>query len=187
MEYTEFEQVRELLSKPQTILLTTHTNPDGDAIGSTIAFHNYLKKKGHTVYIMTPDSYPSFLDWMVDDNQIRIFSKEEERCLQIITSATVIFSLDYNDFSRLKQAEGPVMKSTAKKVLIDHHLYPADHYDFKISKATTSSTAELIFDFIESAGDLALIDQTIASCIYTGIVTDTGRSAIHATIRRPTS
>ncbi|NQV02616.1 MAG: DHH family phosphoesterase, partial [Bacteroidia bacterium] len=133
MENRDFEQVSELLSQPQTILLTTHTNPDGDAIGSTLAFYWYLKKKGHTVYMMTPDPYPSFLAWMVDDDQILIFSRDEEKCLKAIAEADIIFSLDYNDFSRLKGACDPVMNSSAKKVLIDHHLYPADYYDLKIS------------------------------------------------------
>jgi len=174
LEDTDFEQIRELLSRPRTILLTIHTNPDGDAIGSALAFHCYLKKKGHTVYIISPDPYPSFLAWMVDHDRILIFSREEEKCRQVIAEAGVIFSLDYNDFSRLKKAAEPVMNSRAKKVLLDHHPYPADHFDLKISVLKTSSTAELVFDFISAAGDIELIDHAIASCIYTGIVTDTG-------------
>ncbi|MBC8314613.1 MAG: bifunctional oligoribonuclease/PAP phosphatase NrnA [Bacteroidales bacterium] len=174
MERTGFKQVRELLSRPQTILLTIHTNPDGDAIGSALALYWYLMKKGHTVFIMSPDPFPAFLAWMDGQDRILIFSREEEKCLKAIADANVIFSLDYNDFNRLKKAMDPVMKSNAKKVLLDHHLYPADHYDLKISIEDTSSTAELVFDFIEAAGDTELIDQAIASSIYTGIVTDTG-------------
>ena len=174
MERTGFKQVRELLSRPQTILLTIHTNPDGDAVGSALALYRYLTKKGHTVFIMSPDPFPAFLAWMEGQDQILVFSREEERCRKAIADANVIFSLDYNDLSRLKKAMDPVMKSNAKKVLLDHHLYPADHYDLKISVTDTSSTAELIFDYIEAAGDTELIDHAIASCIYTGIVTDTG-------------
>ncbi|MFH1160140.1 MAG: DHH family phosphoesterase [bacterium] len=174
MESADFNAVRELLSEPKKILLTTHTNPDGDAIGSSLAFFRYLKKKGHHVHVMSPDASPSFLAWMGGHDQILIYNPDEKRCRQLIEEAQLIFSLDYNDLSRLSKAADLVKGSGAIKILMDHHLYPANHFDFQISAVEISSTAELVFEYIVSAGDSAFIDRVIAECIYAGIVTDTG-------------
>ncbi len=174
MKNTDFSKVKKLLASPQNILLTTHTNPDGDAIGSSLAFYRYLAMKGHIVAMMVPDVFPSFLAWLTDAEKIIVFSMQKEQALHAIADATVIFSLDYNDLSRLKDACDPVKESSAVKVVLDHHLYPADHYDLKISITNTSSTAELVFDFILAMGDEELIDTAIAESLYTGIVTDTG-------------
>lgn len=174
MENTDFLKVKELLAFSQTILLTTHTNPDGDAIGSSLAFYKYLKKKGHNVSMMVPDPFPSFLSWLPDSDKIVVFSQDQEGLLGLIAGATVIFSLDYNDLSRLEDACDPVRNSAAKKIVFDHHLYPSEEYDLKISIKETSSTAELVFDFIREMGDEKLLDKEIAEALYTGIVTDTG-------------
>lgn len=174
MENTDFLKVKELLASSQTILLTTHTNPDGDAIGSSLAFYRYLVKKGHRVSVMVPDPFPSFLSWLADSGKIAVFSRQREQVLRTIHEATVVFSIDYNDLNRLEDACEPVLESSAKKIVLDHHLYPAEHYDLKISVTDTSSTAELVFDFIRAMGDEGLIDTSIAEALYTGIVTDTG-------------
>ncbi|MFH1297970.1 MAG: bifunctional oligoribonuclease/PAP phosphatase NrnA [Bacteroidota bacterium] len=174
MENTDFSKIRDLLALPQNILLTTHTNPDGDAIGSCLAFFWYLSRKGHTVWMMVPDPFPSFLAWLPGAEKILVFSREKEQCLRAIAEATAVFSLDYNDLDRLRDACKPVQQSSATKIVLDHHLYPANHYDMSISVVDISSTSELIFDFILAMGDEQLIDRTIAEALYTGIVTDTG-------------
>jgi len=174
LENTDFSAVKKLLASPQNILLTTHTNPDGDAIGSSVAFYRYLVLKGHSVTMMVPDPFPSFLAWLPDTGKIMIFEHQQEEILKVIADATLIFSLDYNDLSRLKDACNPVKESSAVKIVLDHHLYPATHYDHYITISGTSSTAELVFDFISEMGDEELIDMETAAAIYTGIVTDTG-------------
>ncbi len=174
MENTDFPKVKELLASQQNILLTTHTNPDGDAIGSSLALYRYLTMKGHSVAVMVPDPFPSFLAWLANTEKILVFTRQKEQTLRAISDATVIFSLDYNDLSRLQDAFIPVKEASATKILLDHHLYPANHYDLAMSVTNTSSTAELIFDFIRAMGDEKLIDTEIAEALYTGIITDTG-------------
>jgi len=159
---------------PQNILLTTHTNPDGDAIGASLAFYRYLVRKGHQVSMLVPDPFPAFLAWLPGSEKILIFSRQREQCLEAIATASLVFSLDYNDLNRLADAAVPVLRSTATKIVMDHHLYPADHYDLKISVVEISSTSELVFDFIQAMGDGILMDQAIAEALYTGMVTDTG-------------
>jgi len=124
--------------------------------------------------MMVPDMFPSFLAWLTDSGKIFNFSQQQDYVLQAIAEATMIFSLDYNDLNRLSNAADPIKKSPATKIVLDHHLYPSDQYDLKVSKTNISSTAELVYEFIQAMGDEALIDLEIAESLYTGIVTDTG-------------
>ncbi|MFZ4523569.1 MAG: DHH family phosphoesterase [Bacteroidales bacterium] len=174
MENTDFTLISEKISQPLRILITTHSNPDGDAIGASLALASYLKKKHHQVEVMVPDPYPEFLAWMKGHEDILIFSEKERECRKAIDEAEMIISADYNNLGRLNEAASLVRQSTAIKVLIDHHLNPSDEFDYQISISRISSTSELIYNFIEKMGDLALLDKEIAECIYTGIITDTG-------------
>jgi phosphoesterase RecJ-like protein len=155
-------------------LITTHTNPDGDAIGSSLALSFYLKKKNHFVQVMVPDPSPDFLSWLPGHEDILIFSSDYDACISAIETADLIISADYNSLGRLNEAAQLVRQSKAIKVLIDHHLNPSDEFDYKISISRISSTSELIYNFIVENGDIHLLDKDIAECIYTGIITDTG-------------
>jgi phosphoesterase RecJ-like protein len=174
LQKSELADIINLLNTPRKILITTHTNPDGDAIGSSLAMYGYLKKKNHTVSIMVPDPDPEFLDWMPFHSSIMVFRDKQELCLAAIENAEVIFCLDYNGLGRLSNAEEPVRKAKAPKILIDHHRDPAPDFNYMLSRIETSSTCELLYDFIAACGDTDLIDPDIAACIYTGIITDTG-------------
>lgn len=174
MENTDFSIISKKLSVPLQILITTHTNPDGDAIGSSLALSSYLKKKNHCVQVMIPDPYPDFLSWMPGIEEILIFSSDKERSIKSICQAELIISADYNSLSRLNEAGSLVRQSKAVKVLIDHHLNASDEFDYKISTPCISSTSELVYKFIAENGDIDLLDREIAECIYTGIITDTG-------------
>ncbi|MEI7499379.1 MAG: DHH family phosphoesterase [Bacteroidota bacterium] len=174
MENTDFSAISEKLSVPLQILITTHTNPDGDAIGSSLALSSYLKKKNHVVQVLVPDPFPDFLSWMPGHENILIFSSDNDASVRAIENADLIISADYNSLDRLNEAGQIVRQSKAIKVLIDHHLYPSEEFDFKISISSISSTSEIIYNFIKENGDLHLLDKDIAECIYTGIITDTG-------------
>jgi phosphoesterase RecJ-like protein len=174
LENTHFKIISELISRPLRILITTHSNPDGDAIGSSLAFASYLKKKNHSVQVMIPDPYPDFLSWMDGHEEILIFSTDKVACIEAIEQAQMIVAADYNNLGRLNDAAPLVRQSKAIKVLIDHHLTPSDEFDYQISISKISSTSELVYNFMEEMGDLHLLDKSIAECIYAGIITDTG-------------
>ncbi len=174
MENTDFNLIAVKISQPSRILITTHSNPDGDAIGSSLALASYLKKKNHSVQVMIPDPYPDFLAWMKGCNEILVFSSDETACKEAIANAELIIAADYNSLSRLNAAGQLVRQSTACKVLIDHHLNPTEEFELQISISKISSTSELVYNFIEAMGDLHLLDKEIAECIYAGIITDTG-------------
>lgn len=162
------------LQSISNILITTHTNPDGDAIGSSLALAAWLSKRGHQVHVMIPDPFPEFLSWMNGQDSIVIFRDHPDLCTTLINEASIIIAADYNDFDRLNDAAPLVRGSSALKVLIDHHLNPANDFNLQVSKTAISSTSELVYAIMEYAGDLALLDREMAECLYAGIITDTG-------------
>lgn len=174
LDNTDFDKVSNFLATPKRILLTSHTNPDGDAIGSVLALYGYFKKKGHTVRAIMPDPSPSFLSWMPFHDDILVFNRNEEECLKAISEAEILFSIDYNSLTRLSKASIPARESKAVKILIDHHTNPSADFKWQISVPGISSTAQLVYEFIVKSGDKFLIDKNIAECIYSGIITDTG-------------
>ncbi len=173
MSVEELNKLKVLLAEPKKIVITTHRGPDGDAMGSSLGLYNYLKQKGHQVQVITPNDYPSFLHWMKGNNHVIQFEKEPEAAERITLEAEIIFCLDFNTLSRIDKFAPIVAQAKAFKVLIDHHQQP-DEFDFTLSDTSASSTAQLIYEFIEMFGDVDLIDQDIAECLYVGIMTDTG-------------
>jgi len=167
------KDLKALISNKQDIVITTHVNPDGDAIGSSLALYNYLNKMGHKVNIIAPNDFPDFLKWMHNVDKIINFSNSKEESADLIDKASVIFCLDFNNLDRINNLGDLISLSNASKVLIDHHLEPDNFYDYKIHDIKASATAELIYDFL-SYVDPELIDKNIAEALYTGILTDTG-------------
>ena len=168
------QELKSLLSIPKDIVITSHRNPDGDAIGSSLAVYHYLIRNGHSVKVMFPSEYPANFAWMPDAEKIMIFDIEPEDATDALRRADIIFSLDYNALERVDKMGEVIAPLKCKKVLIDHHLYPENFADFVLSDTTASSTCELIYDFLEMMGEKKGIDVTVGECILTGILTDTG-------------
>lgn len=173
MQMTNFEGLQNLLASPKKIAILPHKNPDGDAIGSTLAMSLYLKKLGHTCNIVAPNEFPKFLKWLPEAKEIVIADYQAKRAEAIIHQADLIFILDFNTIGRIDELGKWVEQSHAPKVLIDHHQAP-DQFDFMYSDTSMPATCQMVYNFIEAMGHLDLIDKTIAECIYTGIMTDTG-------------
>lgn len=171
----QISELKKLLNNKLKIVVTSHNNPDGDAIGSSLAVASYLKKKGHDVSAVVPNSFPGFLSWLPGSDQILIYNKKAKLAQKVIREADLIFCLDYNAINRFGPAAEIIERSPAKRILIDHHINPElESFDFCFATTNTSSTGELVYDFIALLGDTELIDKEIAEAIYTGIVTDTG-------------
>lgn len=168
--------LQEWLSKPINITILTHYNPDGDALGASLALSMYLQQMGHKVSVIVPNSYPEYLAWMPQCNQIFIATEQLDECENILQQANIIFCLDFNAFNRIGILEKFVSKLKTFKVLIDHHIDPKPYFDIIYSLTNeTSSTSELIYFFIsEKMGDKKRITKEIAECLYVGIMTDTG-------------
>ena len=165
----------EFLSSPKQIVITTHQNPDADALGSSLGLSAYLKKKGHFTTVITPTDYPDFLRWMSGESEVINFENEQHTLAkELIANADMIFCLDFSALNRIKGMEEFVKQSSAKKVLIDHHQQPEKFADFVFWNDRAAATCELIYELIEKLGDNNLIDIPTAECLYAGLVTDTG-------------
>lgn len=163
------------MAQPRKVVIVTHHKPDADALGSSLGLAGYLKKKGHFVQVITPSDYPEFLHWMPGNEAVLAFDKSREaRIARHIEEAEVIFCLDFSALNRIEELTEFVRKSSAKKVLIDHHLEPEDFAEFNQWDARAASTAGLVFNLIAELNDVQEIDSAIADCLYAGIMTDTG-------------
>ena len=166
--------IKKLLSYPRDIAIISHRNPDGDALGSSLGLQLYLEKKGHLVKTIVPSSYPHTFHYLSKVDDIIISDEEKEQAEKILLNADVIFCLDFNGLDRIDKIQHAVSDSKAVKILIDHHLDPEPFVDYTISDTASSSTCELVFQFIVDMGEEKLIDPKIGDCLMTGLITDTG-------------
>ncbi|MGJ8592652.1 MAG: DHH family phosphoesterase [Aquaticitalea sp.] len=174
MTQQDISQIKDLLSSPKRIVIVPHKNPDGDAIGSSLGLFHYLMKDDHDIKIIAPNDYPDFLKWMPQDHEILKFESQKDVSISLIESADIIFTLDFNALHRIGDMEIPINNSKGIKIMIDHHQQPDDYAQFMYSDVSMSSTCEMIYNFIDMLEDSDRIDKDIATCLYTGIMTDTG-------------
>lgn len=173
-DLNKFKEVRDLIEASSKIILTTHVVPDGDAIGSVIAFAGYLKQKGKSPEIINHSETPFNLQFLDRDNSIKVFMKNENENSKLIEDADLIVILDTNEFSRTKSMEQSVMNSKAKKICIDHHtgLNP-EPFTAYISNIIYPSNCSILYDFIKADNEKYLTEEVVSS-LYVGIMTDTG-------------
>lgn len=162
------------MASPKDIVIISHRNPDGDAIGSSLGLYHYLLGQGHAVHVILPSEYPDAFLWMPGIQNIIVFDSDQERTREVCERAQIIFCLDFNSLDRIDKVGEIIQPLNSVKVLIDHHLYPEPFADYVMSDTTASSTAEMVFDFIVLMGHKSEISRATADCVYTGIVTDTG-------------
>ena len=174
MNKQDSKSLQALLDKRPIITIIPHTSPDGDAIGSTLGLYHFLKNQGHDVQVIAPTDFPDFLKWMPEADQILIYSDQESRAEQRIADSSLIFTLDFNNLLRAKPLTPFLQKALATFVMIDHHQQPDTYATITYSDEKASSTCELIYNTIVSLGSQEAINKTIATCLYTGIMTDTG-------------
>jgi len=164
-----------LLSHPKKVVITTHQKPDADAMGSSLALYHFLQQFGHSITVISPTNWASFLNWMPGCKNVLDFESPNDKANNAIAAADWIFCLDFNTLSRTKRMEEKLMAATGQRILIDHHREPqTEIFAYGISDTGKSSTAEMIYDFIMDSGHENKITAEIAECIYAGVMTDTG-------------
>ena len=164
--------VNELFSEKRNIILIPHSSPDADALGSCLAIYHFFNQKNE-VNIISPNEYTEILNFLPGSENILNYERDKEKCENIFSKADIIFTLDFNSLSRARNLSSLISKSSATTIMIDHHENPDNYADITISDSKMSSTCEMVYDFICSI-DKSKIDNKIATCIYTGIVADTG-------------
>lgn len=171
---SELLDINQLLKPENKIVIITHYNPDGDAIGSSLGLKHYLKQKGLEADVIVPNDFPKFLKWMPEAKKIIISEYKRKLAAETIQNADVVFILDFNASHRAGNIVGPwIERARGIKILIDHHQQPED-FDFVYSDTTIPATSQMVYHFIEAMEDEKLVNLDIAECLYTGIMTDTG-------------
>jgi phosphoesterase RecJ-like protein len=169
----ELAALKELLEQPRRIVITTHHKPDGDAMGSSLGLYNYLIQQGHHAKVITPTDYPDFLAWMPGNGEVIIYTDNIQQSAELVADAELIFCLDFNTLSRINELGELVRASNAVKVMIDHHLEPEDFDDYRHWDINACASAQLVYDFIvNQLNNKQLINKDVATCLYTGIMTD---------------
>ena len=175
MNKSDIKEIKALFATPQKVVIVPHKNPDGDAIGASLAMYHYLMKKGHHPTVVSPNDYPNFLKWLPGSKEVLKFDMQNRQSKKAIAEASVIFILDFNALNRV----GDDMQNTLQEfegifMMIDHHQQPEDFAKYVFSDTSICSTCQMVYQYLEKLDDAGVIDVDIATCIYTGIMTDTG-------------
>ena len=170
----QLDALRDLLATPMDIVITSHRNPDGDAIGSSLAMKYFLEKSFHTVHVMVPSEFPDFLDELPGSQEVLIYDSDPDTCSEYLNKADCYFCLDFNGLDRIDRMGEIIAARNKPTVLVDHHLFPDPFADIEFSDTTASSTCELVYDVINGLGLRDQIDVPTGEALFTGILTDTG-------------
>jgi phosphoesterase RecJ-like protein len=166
--------IQELLASPKKIAIIPHRSPDGDAMGSTLGLYHFLLKLNHQPVVIAPNEFPEFLAWLPSSKTVLVYENDRVNCTKILNEAELVFTLDFNALHRTGEMEQVLSKLSAPMIMIDHHQLPDSYATFTYSDTSFGSTCEMIYNFIGYLNQKNLIDKTIATCLYTGILTDSG-------------
>ena len=175
MQKHEIEAIQLALATPKRIAIIPHRNPDGDAMGSTLGLYHILKQLQHDVVVIAPNEFPYFLAWLPESEKVMIFERSFDKCKATLENVELIFTLDFNALHRTGEQMEKLLKTlTATSVMIDHHQAPDGYATYTFSDTAYGSTCQMVYDFIYQLGYENLLNKTVATCLYTGIVTDSG-------------
>ena len=174
MKIQDIQSIKALLATPKKIAIIPHRSPDGDAMGSTLGLYHFLLKYNHQAVVIAPNEFPDFLGWLPSSDTVQIFEKNKESCTKILEEAEIIFTLDFNALHRVGEMEKVLKTLKVPFIMIDHHQKPDDYAAYMYSDTAYGSTCEMLYNFIDFLGEKQAIDKTIGTCIYTGILTDSG-------------
>ncbi len=167
-------EVIDALKGNKKVTITSHSNPDGDALGSLLGMYFILGKLGVEAKLVLPNGFPDYLEWLPGANQVLLYSKNKDEVGALVRNSDILFALDYNSPSRLEELETDFRACSGQKVMIDHHPNPESAFDIQFSKIEVSSTAELVYEFANNLSNSSLLTYESAVSLFTGIMTDTG-------------
>lgn len=174
MNTNQLAEAKKLLQEQKKIVIIPHRNPDGDAMGSTLALYHYLKQFQKDVIVISPNEFPGNLAFLPDSDKVILFERNKETATQLLEEASLIFTLDFNALHRTGEMGLTLEKLKAPFIMIDHHETPDSYATVTYSDTSFGSTCEMVYHFITALGDVDKINKTIATCLYTGITTDSG-------------
>ncbi len=175
-------EIFSLIKEPKNVIITFHQKPDADAMGSGLGLYHFLLQFGHSVSVISPTNWASFLNWMPGAKKVIDFEIHFAKASELIKNADWIFCLDFNVLDRTKKMEPLLQSFDGIKILIDHHQQPqTEAFTYGISNVKKSSTSEMVYDFIIESGNSDKINKDVAECLYAGVMTDTGSFRFNST------
>ena len=177
IEIEKASEIKRLVEKSDRFAILVHRNPDGDAVGSSLALAHFLRGMGKIADVIVPNAFPDFLKWLPASDSVVNFEQKREEAVELLNKADIIFCLDFNALSRIGEIADIVSPLSTPRILVDHHLYPEEGFAVAVSNTAACSTAELVYNLLDYLNDGALLSRYIAECLYTGIMTDTGNFA----------
>jgi phosphoesterase RecJ-like protein len=185
------ERAKELISGASHIVILTHMAPDGDAMGSSLALYHWINDKSQmsnvqSAQVIVPNAFPAFFNWMPGADQIHIYEKQTALCDQLIADADLFLCTDFNDPKRIGPTGEKMLQNPAPKILWDHHLYPTDFASVLFSFPQACASCEIIYQLLygeksQITNHKSQISNEVATCIYTGLMTDTGNFSFNST------
>ena len=185
LEKEQIEQARQLIDGAQRIVIVTHMAPDGDAIGSSLALYHFLNgmlvegSEEKSVHVIVPNAFPAFFNWMPDSDKVRVYETDTKACAELVAQADLFVCTDFNDPKRIGAVGEKMMENGCPKILFDHHLNPMDFATVMFSYPESSSSCEIVYQFLSTFQ--VPLSTDIATCIYTGLMTDTGNFSFNST------
>ena len=184
----QIDAARQLISQATRVVILTHLSPDGDAMGSSLAMRHFLEAQGKQVSVVVPNAFPDFLAWLPKANEDIIYETQRAQADALLEQADLIICTDFNDPKRIGSLGDKMLALACKKMMIDHHLHPASFPDLTLSYPSLPSTCELVYRLITSLSPISNspqgvqspISEDIATCIYTGMMTDTGNFSFNS-------
>lgn len=174
MRRDSYKKLSAAIKKSKRIAIVTHMNPDGDAMGSSLALSMYLQKLNKEVKVIVPNAFPQFLEWLPESKKAINFQTNEKKVKAFAAKCDLIFVLDFNNFKRIEKLGDFLSELPVPKFMIDHHQQPEDMAKYYLHDVKACSTCELVYDLMKGMGHARMLDKKIAECLYTGLMTDTG-------------
>ena len=164
--------IHTFIQPAQHVVLLTHQSPDGDAMGSSLAMYHYIKSLGKEAHVIVPNAFPEFLAWMPGADSVLLYDSQKAQADSYLEKADLVICTDFNAPSRIGALGDKMLTLACPKFMIDHHLHPSDFADFIVSEPEASSTCELVYEVLSTLN--SQLSTPIATCLYTGLMTDTG-------------
>lgn len=174
MRRDSYKKLGDAIKKSKRIAIVTHMNPDGDAMGSSLALSLFLQKLKKEVKVIVPNAFPQFLAWMPDSKKALDFQLKEKAVKSFVRKCDLVFILDFNNFKRIEKLGDFLAETDVPKFMIDHHQQPDDLAKYYLHDVKACSTCELVYDLMKGMKHQKMLDKKIAECLYTGLMTDTG-------------
>ena len=174
LDEKQLAMFRQMIDAAEHIVICGHVNPDGDAVGASLALKHWLRRHGKQATVVVPNAYPDFLQWMPGAQDILVYVKHEEEVHAVLQAADLYLIADMNETGRLREMEGDFLSHPAPAIMIVHHLNPSNFCQRTISHPEMCATCEVLCHLLWQLGEAEQLTLEEATCLYAGMMCDTG-------------